>query len=169
MRLFTATTIAALAAASVALAGGSHLISKSSIGRGKLGQSRSAYRAAYGKPKSHDALQGGLVRFNYPERVAVYLKTGNFMTGKISDSGRYIVATSKTFKTTKGVGPCSTAAAVKSAYPSAVKVSLAGGEYAYRLGAKLWFEIESGKVAAVALGATKQAAWIASNTVACGS
>jgi hypothetical protein len=42
-----------------------------------------------------------------------------------------------------------------------VRVSLAGGEYTYRLGTKLWFEIESGKVAAVALGATKQAAWIA--------
>jgi hypothetical protein len=162
MRLFTATTIAALAAASVALAGGSDLITTTSIGKGKLGQTRSAYKVAYGKPKSHDALEGGLVRFNYPERVAVYFKTGK-------NSGRYIVAASKAFKTAESVGPCSTAAAVKVAYPAAVKVSLAGGEYTYRLGTKLWFEIESGKVAAVVLGATKQAAWIASNAVACGS
>jgi hypothetical protein len=162
MRLFAATSIAALAAASVALAGGSHLITPTSIGMGKLSQSRSAYKAAYGKPKSHDALEGGLVRFNYPGRVAVYFKTGK-------NSGRYIVVTSKAHKTAESVGPCSTAAAVKAAYPAAVKVSLAGGEYTYRLGRKLWFEIQSGKVAAVALGATKQAAWIASNAVACGS
>ena len=67
------------------------------------------------------------------------------------------------------MGPCSKASTVKSAYPSVVKVNLAGGEYAYRLGIKLWFEIEAGKVAAVALGSGKQAAWIASNAVSCGS
>jgi len=47
----------------VALAGGSDLITTTSIGKGKLGQTRSAYKVAYGKPKSHDALEGGLVRF----------------------------------------------------------------------------------------------------------
>lgn len=162
MRLITATTIAALAVTSVALAGGSLLITQSSIGKGKLGQSRSAYKAAYGKPKSVDNLEGGLTRLNYPGHVAVYFETGK-------NSGRYIVTSGASFKTAKGVGPCSAAATVKSVYPSAVKVSLAGGEYAYRLGTKLWFEIESRKVAAVALGTTKQAAWIASNTLACGS
>jgi hypothetical protein len=162
MRLITATTIAALAAASVALAGGSHLITQKSIGKGKLGQSRSAYKTVYGKPKSVDKLEGGLTRLNYPRHVAVYFKPGK-------NSGRYIVTSGASFKTAKGVGPCSTAATVKSAYPSALKVSLAGGEYAYRLGTKLWFEIESAKVAAVALGTKKQAAWIASNTLACGS
>jgi len=39
-----------------------------------------------------------------------------------------------------------------------VKVALAGPEYAYRLGTKLWFEIEGTKVAAVALGSGKQTA-----------
>jgi hypothetical protein len=162
MRLIAAVSIAALAAASVALAGGSHLVTQKSIGNGKLGESRSAYKKAYGKSKSVEDLEGGLTRLNYAGQVAVY-----FATGK--NSGRYIVTSGASFKTSKGVGPCSKAAAVKSAYPSSVKVSLAGGEYAYRLGSNLWFEIEAGKVAAVALGVDKQAAWIAANTLACSS
>jgi len=161
MRLVTVTAIAALAATSVALAGGSHLITKSSIGKGKLGQTRAAYKAAYGKPSSLENLEGGLTRRNYPGHVAVYFKTG-------TNSGRYIVVTGATFKTAKGVGPCSKAKSVKSAYPAAAKVALAGPEYAYRLGTKLWFEIEAGKVAAVALGSGKQTAWIASNAPSCG-
>ncbi len=162
MRLIAAISIAALAVASVALAGGSHLITQKSIGKGKLGQTRAAYKAAYGKPASTDNLEGELTRLNYPGHVAVYFKTGK-------NSGRYIVTSGASFKTAKGVGPCSKATTVKSRYKSAVKVNLSGSEYAYRLGTKLWFEIESGKVAAVALGAGKAAAFIASNTVACGS
>jgi hypothetical protein len=161
MRLITVTVIAVLAAASTALAGGSHLITQSTIGKGKLGQSWSAYATAYGKPKSFDNLEGGLTRLNYPGPIAVYVKTG-------TNVGRYIVVSGASFKTAKGVGPCSKAATVKSAYPSAPKISLAGHEYAYRVGTTLWFEIEANKVAAVALGANKQAAWIASNTPACG-
>jgi len=163
MRLFTAVSIAALAAASVALAGGSHLITQSSIGKGKLGQNRAAYKALYGKPTPVENLENGLTRLRYQSgAIEVYFKTG-------TNSGRYIVATSKAYKTAKSVGPCAKASAVKKAYPSVVKVPLAGGEYAYKLGSKLWFEIESGKVAAVALGKKKQAAWIASNSPACGS
>jgi hypothetical protein len=162
MRSIAVTIIAALIAASVALAGGSLLITRSSIGKGKLGQNRSAYKTAYGKQKSVDNLEGGLTRINYPGRVEVYFKTG-------SNSGRYIVVTNKAYKTAAGVGPCAKGSAVKKAYPTAVKVSLAGGEYAYRLGTKLWFEIESGKVAGVALGVGKKTAWIASNSPACRS
>jgi len=163
MRSITIATVAALATASLALAAGSHLITQSSIGNGKLGQSKAAYKAAYGKPMPVENLEGGLTRLRYQSgAIEVYFKTG-------TNSGRYIVATGKAYKTAKGVGPCVKGSAVKAAYPSAVKVPLAGSEYAYRLGSKLWFEIESGKVAAVALGATKQAAWIASNSPACGS
>ncbi|HEY5159879.1 MAG TPA: hypothetical protein VII83_02290 [Gaiellaceae bacterium] len=163
MRSFTVVSIAALATASVALAGGSHLITQSSIGGGKLGQNRTAYKALYGKPMPAENLEGGLTRLRYQSgAIEVYFKTG-------TDSGRYIVATSKAYKTAKSVGPCAKSSAVKTAYPSVVKVPLAGGEYAYRLGTKLWFEIESARVAAVALGAGKSTAWIASNSPACGS
>jgi hypothetical protein len=162
MRLTTLIPIAALASVSVALGGGSHLITTSSIGKGKLGQSRAIYKATYGKPTSTDNLEDGLTRLNYAGHVGVYFKTG-------TNSGRYIVTSGAIFKTAKGVGPCSKAKAVKNAYPAAVKVALAGTEYAYRLGTKLWFEIEAGKVAAVALGSGKQAAWIASNALSCGS
>ena len=170
MRLITITIIAAFAAASVALAGGSHLITKSAIGKGKLGETSAAYRAAYGKPQPAEQLEGGLARVEYPGQVDVYFKVkGGWTSLPFGSTGGYIVTAGAAFKTAAGVGPCSTASAVKSAYGEAVKVNLAGGEYAYRLGTKLWFEIEGGKVAAVALGADKQAAWIASNTVPCGS
>ena len=162
MKLITLIAIAAIASTSVALAGGSHLVTTSSIGKGKLGKTRAAYKAAYGKPTGTDNLEGGLTRLNYAGSVEVYFNTGK-------NSGRYIVTSGAAFKTAKKVGPCSKASAVKSAYASAVKVSLAGGEYAYRVGSKLWFEIEAGKVAAVALGSGKQTAWIASNAVSCGS
>jgi hypothetical protein len=161
MRLVTLVAIAAFASTSIALAGGSHLITTSSVGKGKLGQTRAAYEAAYGKPTSTDNLEGGLTRLNYAGHVEVYFTTG-------TNSGRYIVTSGAAFRTAQKVGPCSKASAIKSAYKSAVKLNLAGGEYAYRLGSKLWFEIEAGKVAAVALGSGKQAAWIASNAVSCG-
>ena len=163
MRLIAAVSVSVLVAASIALAGGSHLITTSSIGKGRLGQSRAAYKAVYGKPKPVENLEGGLTRIRYQSSaIEVYFKTG-------ANSGRYIVATKKTYQTSKGVGPCSKASAVKKAYPKVVKVSLAGGEYAYQLSPKLWFEIESGKVAVVALGEGKNTAWIASNSPACGS
>jgi hypothetical protein len=150
------------AAVSVALGATSHLITTSSIGGGKLGQTRAGYRTLYGKPLRSDHLEGGLARVVYKEKLSVYFNEG-------SNAGRYIVVASPSFKTAKGIGPCSPAAAVKSTYPRAVKVSLAGPEYAYRLGAKLWFEVEGTKVAVVALGVGKQAAFIASNTEACSS
>jgi hypothetical protein len=164
MRSIAVAIIAALATASVALAGSSHLIAMNSIGNGKLSQSRTAYKAAYGTPKPVENLEGGLTRLRYQKgAIEVYFKTG-------TNSGRYIVATGKAYKTAKGVGPCARASAVKKAYPSAVKVPLAGGnEFAYRLGSTLWFDIEAGKVATVALGVGKQTAWIASNAPACRS
>jgi hypothetical protein len=161
MRLIAAIAIATLGAASVALAAGSHLVTQKSVGKGKLGQTRAAYKAAYGKPRPVENLEGGLTRLKYQSgAIEVYFKTG-------TNSGRYIVATSKAFKTAKSVGPCAKASAVKKAYPKAVRVSLAGREYAYRLGTRLWFEIESSKVASIALGVGKNTAWIASNSPAC--
>ena len=161
MRAKVIISIIALMGASVALAGTAQLITKTAIGKGKLGQTRKAYRKAYGKPIRADALEDSFVRIVYPDRVDVYFKNGG-------NKGRYIVVASSDFQTKKDVGPCSTAAQVKSAYPSAKKIKLAGKEYAYRIGSsKLWFEIESKKVAAVALGADKQAAFMAANTVPC--
>jgi hypothetical protein len=139
----------------------SRLITVTSIGKGKLGQTRAKYRSAYGKQIRADNIDPNMVRVVYPNRVDVYFKGGG-------NKGRYIVVASADYYTAKHVGPCTPAASVKSAYPSAVKVKLAGKEYAYRIGgSKLWFEIEGKNVAAVALGADKQAAWIASNTAPC--
>jgi hypothetical protein len=162
MRWISIAVVAVLATASAALAGGSHLITPSSIANGKLGQSRAAYKAAYGKPRPAENLEGGLTRLRYQGgAIEVYFQTGG-------GSGRYIVATSKAFKTSKGVRPCVKGSAVKKAYPAAVKVSLAGGnEFAYQVAGKLWFDIEAGKVATIALGVGKQTAWIASNSPAC--
>jgi hypothetical protein len=106
MRWISIAVVAVLATASAALAGGSHLITPSSIAGGKLGQSRAAYKAAYGKPQPAENLEGGLTRLRYQGgAIEVYFQTG-------AGSGRYIVATSKAFKTSKGVGPCVKGSAV---------------------------------------------------------
>lgn len=162
MRAKILIVVVALTVVSTASAvSASRLITVTSIGKGKLGQTRAKYRSAYGKQVRADNIDPNMVRVVYPNRVDVYFKGGG-------NKGHYIVVASSAFQTAKNVGPCSKAAAVKSAYHSAVKVKLAGSEYAYRIGSsKLWFEIEAKKVAAVALGADKQAAWIASNTVPC--
>jgi len=162
MRKLPVITIVAAVVTSAALAASNHVITTSSIGGGKLGQTRAVYKAKFGKPLRTDHLEGGLARVVYREKVNVYFNEG-------SNAGRYLVVASDDFETAKDVGPCSDASDVKSAYPGAVKVSLGGGEYAYRLGTKLWFDIEGGEVAAVALGAGKSAAFVAANTAACNS
>lgn len=160
MRLVLASVAVACAAVPAALAaGGSTLITQSSIGTASLGQTRAAYAAAYGTALSTDRLEGNLTRVVYRRHVDVY-----FAAGK--SGGIAVVAAGASFRTAKGVGPCSPAAAVKAAYPGSARVPLAGPEYAYRLGPRLWFEIEAGKVAAVALG-TKAAAFYAANTTPC--
>ncbi|MGZ4384085.1 MAG: hypothetical protein ACXVY8_06730 [Gaiellaceae bacterium] len=161
MLLRRVVMLSVLAAAPAALATGTgHLITQSSIGGGALGQSRAAYAKAYGKALRTDRLEQGLTRVSYPGRVDAYFGA--------SKRGIAIVVSGTGFRTAKGVAPCSTASAVRRAYPGAVRVALAGPEYAYRLGSSLWIEIEGGKVAAIALG-TKQAAFFAANTTACGS
>jgi hypothetical protein len=140
-------------------AGGNRLITESAIGGGSLGQTRAAYAAAYGSPLRTDRLEGNLTRVVYRQRVEVYFRSG-------SAAGIAVVVAGSAFRTGKGVGPCSPAAAVRAAYPGSARVPLAGPEYAYRLGSRLWFEIEAGKVAAVALG-TKAAAFYAANTAPC--
>ena len=160
MKRILLTAIVAGVVTSLAAAATSHVVTVNSIGGGKLGQTRAAYKLLYGKPLRTDNLEGGLARVVYKEKVDVYFNSG-------SSYGRYIVVSSAAFKTSAGVGPCSLASAVKSAYPSLVKLNLGGGEYAYRLGTRLWFEIEGGKVAAVALGVGNSTAFIAANTTAC--
>jgi hypothetical protein len=154
-------SIALLVTPAALAAGANHRITTGSIGAGKLGQSRSAYHRAYGKAVTVAQLEGGLTRILYPTRVDVYFRRGG-------SRGIAIVVSSAAFRTASGLGPCSAARAVASAYPHARRVPLAGPEYAYKVGPRLWFEIEGGRVAAVALG-TKQAAFFAANTSACGS
>jgi hypothetical protein len=158
---FAASILLLLLGAAALAAGVNHRVTTGAIGDGKLAQGRSAYARAYGKAVTTDQLEGGLTRVVYPTRVDVYFK-------RRGDKGVAIVVSSAAFRTASRVGPCSSAKAVGKAYPHATRVPLAGPEYAYRVGRRLWFEIEGGKVAAVALG-TKQAAFLAANTSACGS
>ncbi len=164
MRWILVAFFAALAlGATSALAGGSHLITKNSVAGGQLGWTKAQYKAVYGKPMPVENLEDNYTRLRYQGGdLEVYFKTG-------TNKGIHIVALDKEYATVKGVGPCDKASAVKAAYPGVVKVPLGGPEYAYRLGTKLWFEIEFGKIAAVALGSGKMTAWIASNSPSCGT
>lgn len=139
--------------------GRSHLIAPLSIGQGRLAQTRAVYARSFGKPLRTDAIPGRLVRVAHPGNVDVYFR-------KAGSRALAIVVTNAAFETARGVGPCSSEKAVRRSYPGAAKVWL-GRDYAYRLGARLWFEIRSGRVAAVALG-TKTAAIEAAGAPACG-
>jgi hypothetical protein len=139
--------------------GRNHLITPLSIGQGRLAQTRATYTKAFGKPLRTDALPGRLIRVTHPGKVGVYFRKGR-------SRALAIVVTGAAFQTAKGVGPCSSERAVKRSYPGAVRVWL-GRDYAYRLGSGLWFEIRSGRVVAMALGA-KKAAIETAGASACG-
>jgi hypothetical protein len=161
MRRFAAATSLALLLALPAGAGQgrNHLITPRSVGQGRLAQTKAAYTKAFGKPLRTDVLPGRLIRVTHPEKVGVYFRKGR-------SRALAIVVTGAAFKTSKGVGPCSSEKAVRHSYPSAARVWL-GRDYAYRAGRGLWFEVRSGRVAAVALG-TKKAAIETTGAPSCG-
>ncbi len=134
------------------------LITPLSIGQGRLAETEAAYAKAFGRPLQAIALPGRLIRATHPGKVDVYFRKGR-------SRALAIVVTSSAFETVKGVGPCSNERAVRRSYRSAPKVWL-GRDYAYRLGLRLWFEIRSGRVAAVTLG-TKAAAIETAGAPAC--
>jgi hypothetical protein len=81
-----------------------------------------------------------------------------------------ILTSDKQFKTAKGVGPCSTVAALKAAYGSrlsSVRVASAQGIAAYRMGS-LNFVVSGDRVGNVMLASPRVPLSIALNAAQCG-
>lgn len=151
---FTVGVVGAMAAiASGALASGTTTISQSAVAGARLGQTASAYKTQFG------AFSTGMLKGpDYPtlifasKQVSVYFH---------SPRGRAIIITTwnRHFRTSKGIGPCSTLAAMKKAYGTAVKPAWAGTDpndtsvhHSYVVGDNLVFATQDMRtVATVAL------------------
>jgi hypothetical protein len=131
----------------VALAGRTAAIEPSSIAGAKTGLTKSAYKRLLGRPVVVEYLENDYSRLVFTRRkIEVYFH------GK-SDSGVVVGTWSRAYRTAKGVGPCSTVAALRAAYGTRLaRVLVAGSRAGYRLG-RLVFAVDRGRVRAVSLKA----------------
>jgi serine/threonine-protein kinase len=164
-RVLLGTAAAVLAAAGAAtvvlLVSGSTpaeaaAITPTSIAGARLGLPESAYAKLVGGPSSREVLPAsGHVKLTFFDRdVAVYFKG-------LTDTAVQITTWNRAYRTTEGVGPCSTLAQVEKAYGDRLKRSrfntVDGHTYAYTVGRSLIFAFNglpphpSKRVTAVAL------------------
>jgi hypothetical protein len=127
-----------------------------------LGTSQAQARARMTKPVRLDRLEDGYRRLVSPRQMLEsYFRTGT--------KGVAVVTTwNRRLKTDEGIGPCSTAAALRRAYGGRLVPFRQGGKnVAYRLG-NLIFTVEGGKrVGVVALGRGTQAVYVALSATQC--
>jgi hypothetical protein len=128
----------------------------------KLGMTHAKVRKLLTKPLRVDRLEGGYDRLvSGRQKVEVYFRAGA--------KGAVVVTTwNRALKTDEQVGPCSTVAALKTAYGSRLRPFRQNGKViAYRLG-NLMFTTEGGRrVGVVALGRGTAATYVALNAPEC--
>lgn len=162
----------ALIAPGAGVAGPGTDITQAAVSDVTLGSPLDPVYGMFGIAPARDRLEGGWVRYSIrqpdipPRRgglVEVYLR---------SSSPRIvaIVVSDRRWHTTAGVGPCSTLAALRRAYPGhLVPIRQSGRLVAYRLGS-LFFAVDDGpRVSAVQLSAPSVGPWLATNAPACGT
>jgi hypothetical protein len=149
-----AATVVLLASGSTAAEAAA--ITPTSIAGARLGLAESAYAKLVGGQSSREVLPvSGHVKLTFFDRdVAVYFKG-------LTDTAVQITTWNRAYRTTEGVGPCSTLAQVKKAYGKRLKRSpfntVGGQTYAYTVGRSLIFAFNglpphpSKRVTAVAL------------------
>ena len=142
-------TSSAIALASITLAAtgaglafaAPNVIDATSINGATTDQTRAKYRAAFGTART-DQLEGGITRMVFDgSKTEVYL-------GK-NKRGKVIVTGNSAYKTASGVGPCSSAADLKAAFPGLKAIPGTQGR-AYKYG-DLWFSVQYDVVHVVAL------------------
>jgi hypothetical protein len=164
MRLALTPTLvlALLLAAPPASARNAIDITGSSLAGIRLGATQAGARALMTNPVHLDRLEDGYVRLVSPrQKLESYFRTGT--------KGVAVVTTwNRQLRTAKGIGPCSTVAALKRAYAGRLAPFRQGGRIvAYRLGS-LIFTVEGGKrVGVVALGRGTGSVYVALSATEC--
>jgi hypothetical protein len=131
----------------VALAGGKAAITPKSIAGARTGLTHSAYKRILGKPVLVESLEN-----NYSRLVFTRRKVEVYFHARV-DTGVVVGTWNRRYRTANAIGPCSTVAALKSAYGRRLTRVVVGGSLAgYRLG-KLVFRVDAGRVRAVSLKA----------------
>jgi hypothetical protein len=141
----------------------SRTITQRSIGGARLALSRQAYVRMFGTPRVN-RLEKDLMSLVFTKRgLEVYLR-GN--------AGVAVSTSSSTFRTSAGIGPCSSVSALRAAYGGQLRElpTPSGPVSLYRLGA-LVFRIDEPRrrVGAVTLGRGSLARLIAGNAIDCGA
>ena len=139
-------------------------ISQEFIGGGELGMTRSEYREVFGRPVRTAQLEGGLNRLEFPKLdVEVYFRGSR-------NAGIGLLTWNRAYRTSVGIGPCSTVSQLRRAYGARLVPFRFGGKLAaYRLG-KLTFAVEGGKrVGVVMLAGTNLPVFTALNAPECGT
>jgi hypothetical protein len=153
---------ALLACTSLASARNAVDIAPSHIGGIQLGMTQAKVNAVLAKPVRLDRLEEGYERLVSGKRkLEVYFQKGS--PGVVA-----VTTWNRLLKTDRGIGPCSTVAALKRAYGAKLMpFRRAKRIVAYRLG-NLIFTVGAGqKVGVVGLGRTPSAVYIALNAPAC--
>jgi hypothetical protein len=162
MRLATSVVVLILCTSASAVAQGRGGVTQSSIAGIRLGASQANARALMTRPVHLDRLEDGYIRLVSPrQNLESYFRTGT--------KGIAVVTTwNRQLRTDKGIGPCSTVAALKRAYTGRLVRFRQGGRIvAYRLGA-LIFTVEGGRrVGVVALGRGTEAVYVALSATEC--
>lgn len=137
-------------------------ISQRAIGGAGLGLTRAGYIHRFGQPSFTTRFGHGMTRLVYANReLAIYLSR----TGR----GIAVLTSAKEYRTPAGVGPCSTIAALKKAYPGGRLTVKRRARHvvAYRL-RRLLFAAPGGKVGAVMLANSAFPSSVAVNAGQCG-
>jgi hypothetical protein len=162
MRIGVAAVILLLGTSASAVARTSSGITQASIAGIQLGATQAEARASMTKPAHLDRLEDGYIRLVSPRgKLESYFRTGIRGVAVLTTWNRRL-------RTGKGIGPCSTVAALKRAYAGRLAPFRRGGRVvAYRLG-NLIFAVEGGKrVGVVALGRGADAVYVALNATEC--
>jgi hypothetical protein len=127
----------------------------------KLGMTQPKANTLLRKPVRIDRLEEGYLRLvSGGQRVEVYFKKG--AAGVVT-----VTTWSKTLRTDKQIGPCSTIAALKRAYGAKLKpFKQAKRTVAYRLG-NLIFTVHGAKIGVVGLGRDTASVYVALNAPTC--
>ena len=140
-----AVAVLFLAALPAAFAGAQAAISPTSIAGAKVGMTHAAYKRILGRPVTVEHLENDYSRLVFTKRKAEV-----YFHGKV-DAGVVVGTWNRAYRTAAGIGPCSTASALRAAYGRQLVRVLVGGSLAgYRLG-RLVFAVEAGRVRAVSL------------------